>query len=190
MPTVWHRRQGFSQDFLVHMFVGALEKLKLRQNTWRQKNNQFRIVQILRERIRNGGRSQEEATRADSFSSRSRDDENNKIIIITIIIIISFRYKVVGITCYKHKFGVGGNRKHSSSSTVARFSMIPTWEIGFGFDLFFDFGFGFFFFWFWFLDFGFFLFAFGLVLDLVLKVIDFLKKCTITRYVTVTNMLS
>ena len=38
-------------------------------------NGEFRITQIVRERIPNGGRSMEEATRADCFSSRSRDDE-------------------------------------------------------------------------------------------------------------------
>ena len=36
--------------------------------------------------------------------------------------------KVVGIACYKHKFGIVGKGKHSR----IRFSMFPTWEIGFG----------------------------------------------------------
>ena len=36
--------------------------------------------------------------------------------------------KSFGITCYKHKFGVVGKGKHSR----IRFSMFPTWEIGFG----------------------------------------------------------
>ena len=38
-------------------------------------NGEFWIAQIVRERVLNGGRSVEEATRADSLSSRSRDDE-------------------------------------------------------------------------------------------------------------------
>ena len=39
-----------------------------------------------------------------------------------------FQEKVVGITCYKHKFGVVGKGNHSR----IRFSMFSTWEIGFG----------------------------------------------------------
>ena len=65
-----------------------------------------------------------------------------------------FQEKVVGITCYKHKFGVVGKRKHSRM----RFSMFPTWEIGFGCHV-----------------------------TLVLKVIDFLQNYIITLYITVTN---
>ena len=38
-------------------------------------NRQFRIAQIVGERIPNGGRGMREATRADCLSSRSRDEE-------------------------------------------------------------------------------------------------------------------
>ena len=64
-----------------------------------------------------------------------------------------FQEKVVGITCYKHKFGIVGKGKHSR----IRFSMFPTWEIGFGCHV-----------------------------TLILKVIDFIQKYIITLYVTVT----
>ena len=65
-----------------------------------------------------------------------------------------FQEKVVGITCYKHKFGIVGKGKHSR----IRFSMFPTWEIGFGCHV-----------------------------ILILKVIDFIQKYIMTLYVTVTN---
>ena len=39
------------------------------------KQPMFRIAQIIRERIPNGGRSLEEATKAYCFSSRSRDND-------------------------------------------------------------------------------------------------------------------
>ena len=65
-----------------------------------------------------------------------------------------FQKKVVGITCYKHKFGVVGKGKNSR----LRFLMFPAWEIGFGCHV-----------------------------TLVLKVIDFIQKYIITRYVTVTS---
>ena len=45
------------------------------QSVPKNTNGEFRIAQIVRERVPNGGRSVEEATRADSLSSRSRDDE-------------------------------------------------------------------------------------------------------------------
>ena len=39
-----------------------------------------------------------------------------------------FLEKVVGITCYKHEFGIFGKGKNSR----IRFLMFPTWEIVFG----------------------------------------------------------
>ena len=46
-----------------------------------------------------------------------------------------FQDKIVGITCYKHKFGVFEKGKNGR----IRFSMFPTWEIGFGCHVTFDF---------------------------------------------------
>ena len=58
------------------------------------------------------------------------------------------------VTCYKHEFGVVGKGKNSR----IRFSMFPTWEIGFGCHV-----------------------------TLVLKFIDLLQKVILTLYVIVTN---
>ena len=52
--------------------LGKKESFKFVSKT---ANGEFRIAQIVRERVPYGGRGMEEAMRADCLSSRSRDEE-------------------------------------------------------------------------------------------------------------------
>ena len=55
------------------------EKRKVFSLFLKTPNGEFRIAQIVRERVPNGRRSVEEATRADCLSSRLRDDEKTLV---------------------------------------------------------------------------------------------------------------
>ena len=56
MPKILEKKEGFQ-------FVPKIT------------NGEFRIAQIVRKRVSNGGQSMEEATRADCISSHWRDNE-------------------------------------------------------------------------------------------------------------------
>ena len=57
---------------MMHLNLGKKESFQFVPKT---ANGEFRIAQIVGERVPNGGRGMEEATRADCLSSRSRDEE-------------------------------------------------------------------------------------------------------------------